>query len=258
MKPIKPILFCALSALALALTSGMVKDWPTHWNQHILLAITISITFILTLLFSKWDGFTLKQLGVVPTGATLKKVAIGFGIGLLLAMLQPIIILGLGHFTMSHAPSVKLYSVLFYLTLYLLVAMREELAFRGYPLVALHRAYGFWTAQLVIALLFSLEHRASGMGWLQAFLGAGTGAFLFGVAAIRTRGIALPIGLHAAWNFGQWSFGFKNEQGLFEGVVEKGFETIVDRNGWIAYGIIMLIAIGGFYFYRPKKTIHNW
>lgn len=250
-KFIRPILFCALCALVLALTSGMIKDLHTEWNQHILLALTISMTYLLTLFFSKWEGLPIKQMGVVAHRTTLKKVALGFGIGLVLAMLQSIFLVCAGHYKISLDTSVPLYYVFFYLTLYLLVAVREELAFRGYPLAALYRSYGFWISQLMMSVLFSLEHMASGMTLVQAFLGAGTGALLFGFAAIRTKGIALPIGLHTAWNFGQWGMGLKTEAGLFYGMVDQGYEPVVDRNGWMGYLLVMVVAIASFYWYRP-------
>ena len=97
-----------------------------------------------------------------------------------------------------------------------------------------------------------LKFIAGGMTWVQAFSGAGTGALLFGFAALKTKGIALPIGLHMAWNFGQWCFGFKKESGIFHGFADKGFESVVERNSWISYFLIMAIAIVIFYFYRPK------
>ena len=75
---------------------------------------------------------------------------------------------------------------------------------------------------------------------------------LFGFAALKTSGIALPIGLHTAWNFGQWCLGFKKETGILHGVADKGFENAVERNAWISYLLIMTIAITVFYFYRPR------
>lgn len=154
---------------------------------------------------------------------------------------------------MSFTPGIAAYRVLFYFTLYALVAIREEIAFRGYPLFSLNFSFGPWIAQLIIFIIFSLEHVAGGMSWVQAFVGAGIGALLFGVAALKTKGIALPIGLHAAWNFGQWCFGFKKEAGIFHGIAEKGFENAVERNSWVSYMFIMVMAIAAFYFYKPKS-----
>lgn len=255
MKIIRPILFCLLCAIALATFSGMAKNFASEWNQHLLLIITIAITYGLTILFTKWGKIPLKKAGVVANKATAKKVAIGFGIGLFMTLLQPIFVLLLGHYKMSFNTSIPAYTIFFYFVLYILVAVREELAFRGYPLFSLNYSYGLWTSQIIIFIIFSLEHIAGGMTWGQAFLGAGTGALLFGFAALKTSGIALPIGLHTAWNFGQWCLGFKKETGLFHGIAEKGFENVVDRNAWIGYLLIMTVTLVAFYFYHPEKSL---
>lgn len=252
---IRVVCFCLLCAIALAAFSGLTKGFLTEWKQHLLLIITIAITYGLTLLFVKWERLQLKDVGVVANNMTFKKVAIGFGIGLLMTLLQPAFVLLLGHYKMALNSSISPYKIIFYLTLYILVAIREELAFRGYPLFSLNHRFGLWTAQLIILVIFSLEHVAGGMTWIQAFIGVGAGALLFGFAALKTNGIALPIGLHAAWNFGQWCLGFKKETGLFLGIPEKGFENVVVRNAWIIYLLIMVIAIVIFYLYKPKKTL---
>jgi membrane protease YdiL (CAAX protease family) len=252
---IRVVIFCLLCAIALATFSGLTGDLLTEWKQHLLLIITIAITYGLTILFVKWERLQLQDVGVVASSMTFKKVVIGFGIGLFMTSFQLAFVLLFGHYKVILTSSISFYTTAFYLALYILVAIREELAFRGYPLFSLNYRFGLWTAQLIILVIFSLEHVAGGMTWIEAFLGAGTGALLFGFAALRTNGIALPIGLHAAWNFGQWCLGFKKETGLLHGVAEKGFENIVERNAWIGYLLIMVIAIVVFYFYRPKNTL---
>lgn len=252
---IRVVFFCLLCAITLAIFSGLTKNFLTEWKQHLLLIITIAITYILTVFFTKWEKLDLKNVGVVPGKATFKKIVTGLGIGLFMTLLQLAFVLLSGHYKVTLTSSISSYTIIFYLALYILVAVREELAFRGYPLFCLNYRFGSWTAQLIIFVIFSLEHIAGGMTWVEAFLGAGTGALLFGLAALRTNGIALPVGLHTAWNFGQWCFGFKKETGLLHGVVEKGFENVVERNGWIGYLVIMTIAIVAFYLYRPKAIV---
>ncbi|TKK67703.1 CPBP family intramembrane metalloprotease [Ilyomonas limi] len=255
MKIIKPILFCLLCAIVLATVSGLIKNFLSEWSQHLLLIITIVITYGLTILFARWEKLPLKKVGVVANKRTPKKVAVGFGLGLLMTLLQPVIVLLLGHYNMSFNPAISAYPIFFYFTLYFLVAIREELAFRGYPLFSLNYSFGLWASQFIILVIFSLEHIVGGMTWVQAFLGAGTGALLFGFAALKAKGIALPFGLHAAWNFGQWCFGFKKESGIFHGIADKGYENVVERNSWISYLLIMAIAIAIIYFYRPKTKV---
>lgn len=251
---IRVVLFCLLCAIALATFSGLTKDFLTEWKQHSLLIITIAITYGLTILFVKWERLQLNDVGVVANKMTFKKMVIGFGIGLFMTMLQPTFVFLFGHYKIALTSSISSYTIFFYLTLYILVAIREELVFRGYPLFSLNHRFGLWTAQIIILIIFSLEHVAGGMTWFQAFFGAGTGALLFGFAALKTNGIALPIGLHAAWNFGQWCLGFKKETGLLQGIAEKGFKTVVERNAWISYLVIIAIATIVFYFYSPKNT----
>jgi uncharacterized protein len=89
--------------------------------------------------------------------------------------------------------------------LLLLLASYEEIAFRGYPLARMLPSFGIWPTLFLIAPLFALYHIAMGWALLQALLGTGIGSLLFGMAAIAgRRGLALPIGVHAGWNFTTW------------------------------------------------------
>jgi hypothetical protein len=38
---------------------------------------------------------------------------------------------------------------------------------------------------------------------------------LFGMAVLASRGLAFPIGVHAAWNAGSWLLGMKDEAGYW-------------------------------------------
>lgn len=85
----------------------------------------------------------------------------------------------------------------------------EEIAFRSYPLFRLSDTFGFWTAQLGVALVFALYHVAGGVPLMQVLLGTAVGSLAFGAAALASRGLAVPIGMHAAWNVGEWLVGSK-------------------------------------------------
>lgn len=252
------LLFCLACAVVLASASRLMQDRQGEWSQHLIAIIACAGTIALTPLFVRWEGLRLTDVGVIPGRRSIYRVGIGFVIGLLLAILQAALVLLYGHFKLEPSPGITVHSFLSVFSLYLLLACREELAFRAYPLRSLHYAFGTWRAQLIIALVFSIEHVVGGMTWVQAFLGAGVGAILFGIAAIKTKGIALPIGLHAAWNLGQWALGFKNEQGLFRQVIENGYETRLGDVGLICYLIVMGLAILAFYYYyRSAAPRHN-
>lgn len=88
----------------------------------------------------------------------------------------------------------------------------EELGFRSYALFRLNDAFGFWRAQLVVALVFAVYHIVGGVPLIPALLGTTVGSLAFGAAALASRGLALPIGLHAAWNIGEWLMGSKGDR----------------------------------------------
>jgi membrane protease YdiL (CAAX protease family) len=98
---------------------------------------------------------------------------------------------------------------------YVALAGREELAFRGYPLRRLDDRFGRTIAVVSVAIVFALEHRLGGASWADAFIGTGTGSIVFSVAALVTRGLAVPLGIHAAWNFSQWALGLRGSSGIW-------------------------------------------
>lgn len=86
----------------------------------------------------------------------------------------------------------------------LALAAMEELAFRSYPLWVSTEALGRWPAQAFIALAFALLHVAYGWSLTTVAFGVLPSGLLFGMAAIASRGLALPFGIHAGLNLGRW------------------------------------------------------
>jgi membrane protease YdiL (CAAX protease family) len=106
-----------------------------------------------------------------------------------------------------------------------LVAMFEEVLFRGFVFQRLIDGAGVTLAQLLLAALFATSHwgnpEMQGMTLIVASVELFLGALLLGMAYVRTRSLALPIGLHLGWN---WAVG-----PLF-GFPVSGFE----HAGWFA------------------------
>jgi membrane protease YdiL (CAAX protease family) len=98
---------------------------------------------------------------------------------------------------------------------FLALACMEELGFRGYPLRTLSAVLGTRTALLVVSLLFAASHVLFGWPWETILLGVLPSGILFGVAAVVSGGLAMPIGLHAAVNVAQWVAGEKSAPGFF-------------------------------------------
>lgn len=159
--------------------------------------LSAAISLLLTGLFVRWEGIAQADAGVELTRWSLPKFAAGVVAGLLLVTVWAVLVVGLR----APRPASIEWAITF-----VLLAAREELSFHGYPLLRLNDRFGYWPAQLTIAILFAVEHKIAGWTWVAAFAGAAFGSLLFGAIAIATRGLAAPIGMHAAWNFGQSLF----------------------------------------------------
>ena len=87
--------------------------------------------------------------------------------------------------------------------------LAEELLFRGVGLRALRGLFGPSAAVVLSALLFGAYHLVGSGDWAMGaffrFFTAMLGGLLFGYAAVRSGGLALPIGLHLGGNWVQAS-----------------------------------------------------
>lgn len=83
-------------------------------------------------------------------------------------------------------------------------ALTEEVLFRGFLFQRFIDGLGVWPAQIVIAALFTLTHsdaiREIGVQGLLAGANIFLASIMFGLAFVRTRSLALPLGLHFAAN----------------------------------------------------------
>ncbi len=93
------------------------------------------------------------------------------------------------------------------LYIFLFVALMEENLYRGFIFQRLLNGVGVWPAQITLASLFAFGHwdnpgmqsSTEVVASLDLFLGA----VLLGLAYLRIRSLALPIGLHLGWNWTQ-------------------------------------------------------
>jgi hypothetical protein len=80
---------------------------------------------------------------------------------------------------------------------------------RGYPFQRLVEGAGPWVGQLVFAALFALMHWGNpgmhGATRAWATVNIALAALLLGFCYLRTRSLALPIGVHLGWNWAQGS-----------------------------------------------------
>jgi membrane protease YdiL (CAAX protease family) len=248
------LLFMLGCALLLAILSPLASHISPQWGAALVGLAASLATLVLTFIFTRWDGIRFADVGALPTRGSLPRLLLGFMVGLLLVAAQTVLftIAEHVHWVRTGLPDAR--PILIALVTYFLLASREELAFRGYPLRRLNQWFGPWTAQLVVALVFALEHRAGGYSWTNAIFGAFAGSLLFGMAALATRGLAVPIGLHAAWNFGQWSLGEKELPGLWKPMIPGGPSPRADHVALIAYVVVFSLATLAFWLSGETRS----
>ena len=109
--------------------------------------------------------------------------------------------------------------------LYLAVAVNEELLFRGYVFQRLFKGTGTWISLLLMGLWFAYAHwenpGMAGPVKVWAMLNIFLAGLLMGLAYLKTRRLAMPMGIHLGWNWAQGSLlGF-------------GVSGTMDTRGWV-------------------------
>lgn len=129
----------------------------------------------------------------------LKELCVGGLIGAAL-MLIPALILGTFGWVKLQPNPLGLSSLPSSLLLFAGVAVAEELLFRGFVFQRLLSGLGKWPAQFIIAVFFLLTHLnnpgMSGSIKVIASINIFLASLMFGLAFLRTRSLAMPLGLH--------------------------------------------------------------
>jgi uncharacterized protein len=251
------LFFYVCSLVVLLFTSRLTKNLSVDIADLLSILLASILTFLLVYLFTHREKLSLREVGVVPGKNSIQRFFVGYIVGLFMAVLQAITVLGFGHLKFVFLPGTTALQIIIPFLLYFFVACREELVFRSYFLRRLDYSFPSPVALLVMVVIFIAEHVLAGMEWKMAVIGSGLGGLLFGVAALKTRGLALPIGLHSAWNFGQWMVGFKNKGGVWSAVVEKGYERETENISLAAFALVMLLAITGVLRFYRAKTLQS-
>jgi uncharacterized protein len=150
----------------------------------------------------------------------LKELCAGGLIGSAM-MLVPAFVLGIFGGVRWQWNPMALSSLSSSLLLFAGVAAAEELLFRGFVFQRLISGLGQWPAQLITAAFFLLTHLnnpgMTGTVKVMASINIFLASVMFGLAFIRTRSLAMPLGLHWMANWMQGSilgFGVSGSQQL--------------------------------------------
>ncbi|MCX4474294.1 CPBP family intramembrane metalloprotease [Micromonospora sp. NBC_01655] len=234
--------FWVATMVVLVIASLVTSHVSAAWRMVVTGAVAGLATLLLTLPFLRWEGLRAAQVGLVPERGSLARFGAGVVLGVGMAAAHVGLMLAFAPVRLVAGEPVDVSFMLLTGFGLLLLAAREEIAFRAYPLRALDARYGVATALAGTAAMFCVEHILGGSSWDNAVFGSIPGALVFGMAALASRGLALPLGLHTAWNCVDWATGGKGDDGLWRRVVEPGREQAGAVLGLASFGLVMAAA----------------
>lgn len=193
----------------------------TMWQQLILIAVASVICQALR-------HMPISDLTGKFNIARIREFFIGLLTGAAL-MLLPALVLTLTGYLHWQLNAFSFSTILYGFSIYLWAAVAEELLFRGFIFQRFLDAFGQWPAQLIVAALFLLTHinnpGMTGIVKTLAFINIFIASIMFGLAFIKTKSLAMPIGLHFMANYMQGTIlGFgvsgESEAGLLKPVFD--------------------------------------
>lgn len=204
-----------------------------------------------TTLFLRREKRRLRDVDLAPSSGTSLRLLSGLAVGMAvfgLNLLTVILVTGL---RLERLPMPDATTVFWVVSGTFATAWMEELGFRAYALRTLLERFAPWKAQAVVAIAFGICHLAFGWTWHSILLGVLPSGLLFGAAAVASRGIAVPVGIHVGLNLARWMIG---ETGFWRPVIEPNAEVRVS-----AIATITGLAITGFAalaFWLKARTHH--
>lgn len=221
-------------------------------------------TFLILWLFMKYvDREKFVELGFHTKNRTweflfgngLGAVIMGGGLLLLLAIDEISIA------EINFEPAQFLMSII----LFAIVALVEEVLFRGYILKNLMLSFNKPLALVVSSILFSLAHGANPNVNLFSLFELFLAGILLGVSYLYTRNLWFPIALHFSWNFFQSLFGFNVSGQDFYSLIELNYGSSNLLNGgafgfegsiFAAISSVAIIAWIIYYYQKnPEKAL---
>ncbi|TAJ67602.1 MAG: CPBP family intramembrane metalloprotease [Chitinophagaceae bacterium] len=254
----KPILFM-LVFTGLLFLCGNARSLFSPAYSFLAYGILGSLAGLVTARFfqrNKQPSFA--SMGLSWEKKTLFRFVLGSLIGVVIFAIILFVLLQFSELTIRYQPQSSPADYMFLYLPILPLALMEEIGFRSYPQQKLYQAYGPWISQLVIAVAFGLYHVLNGWSLLSSFAGPFVWAFVFGLAAIWSRGIAVPTGIHFTLNMLQTITGMKGSKGAVWILdYPPGTNPVLlertDKIGLMIQVAVLITALLATYWYVRKK-----
>ena len=195
-----------LLSIAFAALSDRADSISPLWLQLLEECLLLVAAVVPALFLSKLQARRFGTYGLPAHGAFGKRFWQGVvwglaAITLLLVIMRGVGIFYFGHIVLHGTRVVKFAA--FWGVVFLVVGLYEDFLFRGYSLITLAEAIGFWPAATLLSFAFGFIHLGNqGESWVGA-LGASCIGLFFCLTVRRTGALWFAVGMHAAWDWGE-------------------------------------------------------
>jgi membrane protease YdiL (CAAX protease family) len=254
---IKSISFMLLFIMLLMVAGSIRSMFPPAFSILLYGILGTGAGFLTIWIAIRIDKQPFAALGLIWEKLTLLRFIIGLLIGSAIFAVIISCLLIFTNLTLSYQPAAYgLQFAIVYLAV-LPLALMEEIGFRTYPQIKLGQTFGIWTSQFVVAFAFGAYHILNGWSAYIAFTGPFIWAFVFGLAALKSGGIAIPTGIHFALNVLQNVVGLKTGKGtIFKLDYLPGTtKALIEKTEHVGTFLQIGILIGALlltYFYAKK------
>ena len=206
----KPTLFCLVFTAIFVVLSFFKNFLPSSAERLSHGIIGTLAAFVATWLFLTFDKKKFSAIELYFDRKTIIRFLVGVLVGV---SIMGLLAAGVMYFTNVGIKLNQNSNIWYFLvgtTPLIPLAFMEELGFRAYPLQILKDKTSIRLSIVITSILFALYHIVNGWTIASSFLGPAVWGLIFGIAAIYSKGIAMPTGIHYAANLTTSAFGAKD------------------------------------------------
>ena len=240
---VRCILFVVLY-LVLAICIGRILRTPfSHVHGDVSRGIFRSVFYLVMVLLStaamaRFEGRKVWEFGLGGRNK-VRAALLGTFCGAAMVTLVLVTLAVFGAFSFGARVEFGLRAIQFaalYVLSFTALAVLEETAFRGYALVNLSRAVGFWPALLILSALFGMAHISNERENRIGLAGAAIWGVLLGYSFRWSGSLWLAIGLHASWDYCQsFIFGVADSGSVVPG---RLMNPVTTGPAWLTGGTV--------------------
>lgn len=203
------------------------------------LANSIGVVISFWYMKCKIEKISIKQLTEFNTYLFSKGIIVGLSVILSCSLL-------LFFFKLITFSFFNINNVIIQILFFLMVAISEEIFFRGFILTNFQKSMSLRLAVLLSSIIFALVHIPNPhFGWI-GFVNIFLSGILMSILYLRSGNLSAPIGMHFSWNLLQNLFGFAVSGQTLKGLLSVEYhsnEIILTGGKFGLEGSLLLIPI---------------